>query len=62
MAWRKGMAWRKSMTWNTSFPSAFYGAFLSTAAFDRRHRLIDALIDESITAICAAICTAMHRF
>jgi hypothetical protein len=56
------MAWRKSMTWNTSFPSAFYGAFLSAAAFDRRHRLIDALIDESITAICAAICTAMHRF
>jgi hypothetical protein len=42
------------MTWNTSFPSAFYGAFLSTAAFDRRHRLIDGLIGKSITA--------MHRF
>ena len=58
------MAWRKG----TSFPSAFYGAFLSTAAFHgySGNRWMIGLIGESISAICsaicAAICSAMHRF
>jgi hypothetical protein len=51
------------VAWNTRFPSAFYGAFLSTAAFHGCGTLkIDGLIGESITAICFAICTTVHRF